>query len=199
MMHHFRFTEKKVDNSSLLLTIFVNNTLNSPGEYIQDTIIRNVHGISKWLNVEIVSDGQNYDFESSVICVKNECRRNFVVEYKTNFYFLVAENDESFDDVVKILQKAKSYNPLAFFLIYLQTKKSNQKSIVDKIFSKLWNNFMAYVVILVAENQTVFNMYQHSFYTEGPEHWCGSNTTVFIMDRCVKGMILQCKHFSNEI
>lgn len=187
MKTHFHASLRKMDEFALLITIFVNENLTSSAQYIQDEIIRRSHHMSKWYEFEIISEGSRHTFESREICTGRNCVRSFVVEYKTNFYFAVLDNDERIADVIKILEKTKSFNPRAFFLIYLQTDKPNVEEMVEKILNDLIRHFMVYGAILVPDNQTVFNLYQMSFRTVGPSHYCATNTSVYIIDRCVNG------------
>lgn len=186
MQHHFHYHIEKEDHCAILLTIFVNNSLQSPAKEIQEDVIQRAHQISEWFEFEIVTEGERTDFESIIICKRKDCKRNFVVEAKTNFYVIFTENDENFEDIIDILESMKSYNPFAFCLIYLQTNRPNSKILADNILSVMWKHLMAYAAVLVPKNQTVLNLYQTNLVTQGPNA-CGSNRTIFRIDQCVNG------------
>lgn len=194
MKAHFHSSLRKKDEFALLITIFVNENMTPSAEFIQDEIIRRSHYFSKWYEFEIVSEGPKHTFESREICVGKNCIRSFVVEYKTNFYFVAVDNAEKIAEVIRILEETESFNPIAFFLIYLKTDEANVEKTVERILKTLVAHFMIYGAVLVAQNQTVFNLYQMSFHTVGPTHYCASNMSIYIMDRCVNG-----KHQNKQV
>lgn len=186
MKIYFHVRENKDDVSPMLLTIFVNNDLKSIAQEVQENIIRDIHQIFPWFLIEIVSYGQRHVFESFKVCDKQSCKKNFVVEYKTSFYFMVTNNVQDIANIFDVLESMKSFNPISDFLIYLHTKNINHRNSAEYILNILWDHFMSRGAVLVAENQTDFNLFQMSFDTRGPSA-CYSNRSVNIVDTCVEG------------
>lgn len=186
MKNHFHLANNKPDNSSILLTIFISDNLTNSAEYIQENVLQNIHQISKWYDVEIVGNGPKYIFDSYEICHQNNCTRKFVAQYKTKYYFMVINGDASILNILKILKNSKSFNPLAFCLIYLSSEAANYEEIIKNTLTVLFSNLFAYCAVLFSVNDTLSHLYQLNVQTEGPAK-CASNKTLYVMDKCVNG------------
>lgn len=100
----------------------------------------------------------------------------------------MTDNEKRLKKIIERLRNVGTYNPFAYFLIYLQTVEQNHESIVKNILDYMFINFMSYSAVFIAKNQTLANLYKLNFVTKGPKE-CASNRTVYIMDRCIEGKL----------
>lgn len=187
MMNHFHLKKHKTDNSSILITIFISHNLTNSAENIQEKILQIIHQISEWYDVEIASHGPKHIFHSQEFCEEKNCTRKFVMQYKTKFYLMVIDSNVSMLNILNVLKKLESFNPLAFCLVYLHNEDLwNYEKIVKNTLNVLYSNFFAYSAVLLSINETVSNLYQLDYQTEGPAI-CTSNRTLYIIDKCLNG------------
>ncbi|KAJ8949773.1 hypothetical protein NQ318_019002 [Aromia moschata] len=182
---HFRYGESD-ENHTMLFTVMVTRDMSSPAYEIQELLLKRIHGLAKWYQVETISDGKRHEFESYTDCSDDECQHNFIVDFKSNFYAIVIQDEDDFDDMIEILRNSDTFNPRAKYLVYIENGGRDYEKVAKSILRKMWEKFVKRVGVLIPVTLRVLKFYMLNTQTAGP-YPCGSNITLKEMDRCVQG------------
>lgn len=184
---HFHYQYGKSDvNHTMLLTMMVISNMTSPAFEIQEDILRRIHDMAEWYMVEALSFGERFEFESFAECLEDECQKSFIIDFKSNFYVIVADNKANFDMALEVLEESNTFNPNAIYLVYLQHNGSRSKTIARNILLRMWSKLLTRTAVLIPKSLQVLSFYKLNRATRGP-YECESNVTLIEVDQCVKG------------
>ncbi|KAJ8916148.1 hypothetical protein NQ315_004515 [Exocentrus adspersus] len=190
---HFHFHYGKSDeNHTMLFTVMVTHDLASPAFEIQERIIKKVHNLAKWYQVEIISKGSRYEFESFQKCQGNQCQKRFIIDFKSNFYVIVIDDGVDFDEVLEVVEESNTFNPMAMYLVYVEYEGPKYKEVAKQILLMMWKRLLIRTAVLIPKSLQAFNLYKMNSSTKGP-YACASNITLSEVDQCVKGAMVNVK------
>ncbi|KAJ8982858.1 hypothetical protein NQ317_002265 [Molorchus minor] len=201
---HFRY-EKSDENHTMLFTVILTENMSSPAFEIQENAVRSVNNLAAWFQIEVISSHDRYEFESFTECSEDNqdedddsCEHHAILDFKSNFYLIIVDDENSFDYALEILEYSNTFNPKALFLVYAEDNIGKYEQLAESILKKMWLRLLIRTVVLVPESLQKFKLYRLSSSTHGP-YSCLSNITLAEEDVCIKGRMANIKKRYFEI
>lgn len=158
---------------NIMITFVIRDNNHSLISGIESMVIEQCVNSSKWFSFTVLSIDQP------------QAIRRRQTKYKSKFYVVLLRNHYNFDKALDVIQNAPTYNPNAFFIIYIEDNTIGNTFIAKNIVMSMRARYLIYGAVLVKQ-EDIYNVYQLSFETK-PMHICAAHPKLRLIDKCING------------
>ncbi|CAG9856642.1 unnamed protein product [Phyllotreta striolata] len=120
--------------------------------------------------------------------------------YNAKFYIFFLDDYRNFTDALAMVRRADSFNPTAFFLVYVEGNSGGNAITAGGILRVTKINYLPYAAVLVNLDDA-FELYQfvYDYGKKKKRKICGTYPKVTVVDTCVNGTMLKPSKNYNDV